>query len=96
MWRVTLHRGNSSGRGPIRSDGEALIVCEQVCLTVRVGEDEHVLRTGDSIHFKARTPHSWRNKGRSVARFTITGTLPKEMLSFLQRRVAQAAKQASG
>jgi len=39
---------------------------------------------------------SWRNKGRSVARFTITGTLRKEMLSFLHRRVAQAAKQASG
>jgi transcriptional regulator with XRE-family HTH domain len=96
MWRVTLHPGTSSGRGPIRNDGEALIVCEKGSLAVRVGEDEHLLNTGDSIHFKAKIPHSWRNRSRSIVRFTITGTLPKEMLSFLHRRVAQAANQASG
>ena len=91
MWRVTLHPGKSSGRGPIRNDGEALIVCERGSLVVRVGEDEHILRAGDAIHFKANIPHSWRNKSRSVARFTITGTLPKEMLSFLHDRVAKGA-----
>ncbi len=91
MWRVTLHPGASSGRGPIRNDGEALIVCEKGSLAVKIGDDEHILRSGDAIHFKANIPHSWRNKSRSAARFTITGTLPKEMLSFLHRRVAQAA-----
>ena len=93
MWRVTLHPGMSSGHGPIRNDGEALIVCEKGSLVVQIGEDEHILRAGDAVHFKAKIPHSWRNKSRSVARFTITGTLPKEMLSFLHNRVAQAANQ---
>lgn len=94
VWRVILHPGTSSGRKPIRNDGEALIVCEKGSLAVKVGEDEHILRAGDAIHFKANIPHWWRNKSRSVARFTITGTLPKEMLSFLHRRMAQAEHQA--
>ncbi len=95
VWRVTLQPGMSSGRRPIRNDGEALIVCEKGSLAVMIGDDEHILRSGDAIHFKANIPHSWRNKSRSVARFTITGTLPKEMLSFLHKRVAQAARQAN-
>jgi transcriptional regulator with XRE-family HTH domain len=95
MWRVTLHPEMSSGSTPIRNEGEALIVCEKGRLAVQIGEDEHILGAGDSLHFKANIPHSWHNKSRSVARFTITGTLPKKMRSFLRGRVAQAARRAA-
>jgi transcriptional regulator with XRE-family HTH domain len=89
MWRVTLHPGMSSGSKPIKEDGEALIVCEKGKLAVRIGEDEHILAAGDVIHYKVDIPHSWCNKGRSVAQFTITGALPTKMLTFLHRTVTQ-------
>jgi transcriptional regulator with XRE-family HTH domain len=96
MWRVTLHPGMSSGHRPIQYDGEALIVCEKGRLTVRVGDEEHVLANGDAIHYKASIPHFWRNDGRAVARFTITGTLPRELRSLIHRRVAHAAESRPG
>jgi transcriptional regulator with XRE-family HTH domain len=95
MWRVTIHPDMSSGRRPIRNDGEALIVCEKGRLTVQVGDEEYVLGAGDALHFKANIPHSWRNQGRSAARFTITGTLSREIRSVLHQRVAQAAQPAT-
>ena len=93
MWRVTLHPGMSSGGKPIKEDGEALIVCEKGRLTVQIGKDEHLLAAGDALHYKADVPHSWCNKGRVVTRFTITGALPKAMLSFLHRSVTHAGHQ---
>jgi transcriptional regulator with XRE-family HTH domain len=90
MWRVVLNPGMSSGRKPIRNDGDALIICEKGRLSVTLGEEEHLLGPGDTLHFKASIPHSWRNRTRSVVRFTITGTLSKEIRAFLHQRVAQA------
>jgi transcriptional regulator with XRE-family HTH domain len=87
-WRVTLHPGASSGRSPIRYDGEELVICEGGSVVVRLGEDEHALATGDSLHFKASIPHGWRNDGDSAAAFTITGTLPRKLRTALRRRAA--------
>jgi transcriptional regulator with XRE-family HTH domain len=95
MWRVAIHPGMSSGRRPIRNDGEALIVCEKGRLAVRVGDDTYTLGAGDALHFKANLPHSWRNEGRSIAQFTITGTLSKEIRALLHERVAQVAQRAA-
>jgi transcriptional regulator with XRE-family HTH domain len=92
MWRVHLHPGFGSGRRPIQYDGEGLIVSEKGRLTVRVADEEYLLGPGDSLHFKANLPHSWRNDGRAIVRFTIMGTLPKELRALLHRRVAQAAQ----
>jgi transcriptional regulator with XRE-family HTH domain len=92
MWRVTIHPAMSSGRKPIRNNGEALIVCEKGRLAVRVGEDKYVLGAGDTLHFKANIPHWWRNESRAIAQFTITGTLSNEIRSFLHQRVAQATQ----
>jgi transcriptional regulator with XRE-family HTH domain len=89
MWRVTLHPGASSGRSPIRYDGEELVVCEDGALTVRLADDEYDLSTGDSLHFKASLPHSWRNDTSRLARFTITGTLPRKLRAALRRRAAR-------
>lgn len=88
MWRVTLHPGVSSGRAPIQYEGEELALCERGQVAFRVGDEETILRTGDSLHFKATLPHSWHNPGRSPARFLIVGTLPQQLRRAIQRRVA--------
>jgi len=96
MWRVTLYPGMSSGKDPIQYDGEELVVCESGRVTFRLQDEEYVLRTGDSLHFKASIPHSWRNSVKSVARFLITGTLPGEFRALIQGRVARvSARRAS-
>jgi transcriptional regulator with XRE-family HTH domain len=83
-WRVTLHPGVSSGRGAIQYDGEELVVCEAGSVVFRVGEDEHVLGPGDSLHFRASIAHGWRNDGTAVARFTVTGTVPPSVRAAVQ------------
>jgi len=88
MWRVTLHPGVSSGRAPIHYEGEELALCERGQVVFQVGDEETVLRAGDSLHFKATLPHSWHNPGRSPARFLIVGTVPQQLRKALQRRVA--------
>jgi len=88
MWRVTLHPGVSSGRAPIHYEGEELVLCERGQVAFSVGDDETLLRAGDSLHFKATLPHSWHNPGRTPARFLIVGTVPQQLRKALQRRVA--------
>jgi transcriptional regulator with XRE-family HTH domain len=90
-WRVTLHPGFSSGRDAIQYEGEEVVLCERGVVTFRVGDREFALRAGDTLHFKASMPHSWRNDGESPARFTVTGTLPKKFRAMMHGRVAKAA-----
>lgn len=91
-WRVTLYPGFSSGRDPIAYAGEELVVCERGALSVRVGETEYALRAGDVLHFKASIPHSWRNRGESPVRFTLTGTLPRKLRAALRESAAKASE----
>jgi transcriptional regulator with XRE-family HTH domain len=91
-WRVTLHPGVSSGRGSIQYEGEELVVCEAGLVTFVLGEDEHVLGAGDSLHFRASIPHAWRNDGAEVARFTVTGTVPPSVRAAVQDRLRRLAR----
>ena len=88
-WRVTLYPGFSSGRGTIQYEGEEVVVCERGVVIFHVGERDHVLRAGDTLHFKASIPHSWRNEGDGPARFIVTGTLPKKFRAMMHGRVAR-------
>ena len=90
MWRVTLWPGASSGKAPIRYEGEELVLCEKGRVSFRVGESAYELAAGDTLHFKARVPHSWRNESRGVARFTVVGTLPAKLRALLRHRVGEA------
>jgi len=87
MWRVTLAPGMSSG-DTLRWEGEEIVVCERGALTCDVGGEVHVLHAGDTLHFKASRPHSWRNDGESPVRFTVTGTFPQKLRALLSGRVA--------
>jgi transcriptional regulator with XRE-family HTH domain len=91
MWRITVQPGYGSGRDAIAFSGEELVLCEQGELNVRIGDDEYRLRAGDVLHFKAQAPHSWRNEGRSAARFLILGTLSPALRVALHRRISGRA-----
>ncbi|MEE8556542.1 MAG: XRE family transcriptional regulator [Myxococcota bacterium] len=93
VWRITMKGGQGSGAGTIRFEGEAMILCEEGEVSFRVGSDEFQLHEGDSLHFKAVLPHSWRNAGDSPARFVIIGTVPARSRGVLQRRLAAVAAQ---
>ena len=84
MWRIRLQPDASSGSAPIRYDGEELVVCEEGQLVLTVGGDEYALEAGDSLHFKAHLPHSWCNRSRREACFTVTGTLPAKLRAMLR------------
>lgn len=43
--------------------GEECVIVIRGSLEVGVGDQRYVLRNGESIHFKATTPHSFRNAG---------------------------------
>jgi quercetin dioxygenase-like cupin family protein len=45
-------------------------------LTVQVGEQTHVLKTGDSCHFDSNIPHRYRNDGKNPVRFMVSVTPP--------------------
>ena len=90
-WRVTVHPGASSGEGAIRYDGEELVFVEAGEVTFRVAGRDHVLGPGDTLHFKARAPHTWRNASDAPARFVVTGTLPRQFRAVMQGRVRGVA-----
>jgi len=83
-FRVEHAPGGSMGQVPIHFDGEQLIIGLDGELTVTIAEQAYVVRAGDSLHWKARLPHSWRNEGREVARFLIVGTLPQGMRGIMR------------
>ncbi len=86
MWRVHVEAGSNGPKRPIQYQGEALVVCERGRPTLRVGEHDVVLGTGDSLHFDAGAGMTWRNDGPRAAVFTVTGTLPEKLRASLQAR----------
>jgi transcriptional regulator with XRE-family HTH domain len=87
VWRVTHDPGSGSGRTRIRFEGESLIVCERGEITFYVGEQEFVLRAGDTLHFKSVLPHGWHNKGDETTTFLSIGTLPRVLRARLHQRL---------
>lgn len=68
--------GSTSGRETFTHDGEECFVLIKGRLRVWVGEEEHVLREGDSLYFKSSLPHRWVNDGKTEARAIWVNTPP--------------------
>lgn len=86
MWRVTLYPrdGRASRSETICYEGEELILCELGSVVFRIGEENHRLEAGDTLHFKASLPHSWHSDGTSLTQFTITSTGPLMFRALMQ------------
>lgn len=90
VWRVVHPPGFSFGGRTMRhGDGEMVIYLERGDLAVRVEDDEFTLRAGDTLHFKASSPHAWRNDGAEEAVAIVlgqtTGTGRSALLARLRR-----------
>jgi transcriptional regulator with XRE-family HTH domain len=68
---LTLAPGGRSGQYPIAQSGEkfALILVGEVTLTL--GDEVHVLGTGDAITFASTHPHQWENTGTGAAQVVL-------------------------
>jgi len=91
-WRVTVHPGVSGGDDAIEYEGEELVIVEAGRVVFRVGDHEHALDAGDTLHFKARAPHGWRNDSDAPARFVVIGTLPRPLRAAMRGRLAGLAR----
>jgi transcriptional regulator with XRE-family HTH domain len=88
VWRVEVYPGHGFGPGRVTYDGEQVVVCDEGEVVFHVGDEEVLLRGGDSLHFKATLPHGWENRGTGPARFTVIGTVPQALRSALHERLA--------
>jgi len=67
VYRIELHPNSM----PISFDtynGEELCFILTGVLTVINGDETHVLRDGDSIHYDTRLPHCWSNQGNQICK----------------------------
>jgi transcriptional regulator with XRE-family HTH domain len=66
--RVVCQPGASWEQPPVHP-GEGFCFVLRGQLTVTVGEETFLLDSGDSIHYQAHQPHSWRNKHHEECTF---------------------------
>lgn len=73
---LNLAKGVTSGADPLTHPGEELIICLAGEVEFEIQGKKQRLREGDSLHFKATLPHSWRNTGTGEARMLSVITPP--------------------
>jgi len=63
VWRVVHPPGFSFGERRMRhGEGEMVIYVERGRLRVAVEQEEYVVDAGDTLHFRASSPHAWHNE----------------------------------
>jgi len=73
---LNLPPGTSSGDEPLRHHGEELVYCIKGKITFTIDDEHYTLGPGDSLHFKSKLPHSYKNSGRSNTEITIICSVP--------------------
>ena len=74
---MELTAGAAGSDAPaITHNGEELIHILKGVVEVRVGDDRHLLKEGDSIHFRSSKPHSIRNIGDGTSRVLCATSPP--------------------
>lgn len=71
-----IEPGGTSGDEPMSHRGEELDICLSGTIEFAVRDQVYVLKPGDSLHFKARIPHSWRNVGDEPVKLISVVTPP--------------------
>lgn len=74
---VTLEPYEDKGIPFVHKGQEFVYVLEGV-LTLLLGDEEHDLYPGDSIHMESSTPHNWLNRTGEDVRFLCVNALQKD------------------
>lgn len=64
---ATVAPGASSGDRILNHTGEELIFLLSGEVVFRMQDKEHVLKTGDALHFQGGVPHQWENRAKEPA-----------------------------
>lgn len=75
-YETIIEVGGTSGEGTLSHRGEELDICLKGTIEFTIRDQTYVLRPGDSLHFKARLPHSWKNIGDEPVRIITVVTPP--------------------
>lgn len=95
VWRVVHPPGFSFGDRTMRHrDGELVIHLQTGRLRVRVGEEEFSLAKGDTLHFKASSPHAWWNDGTEDAVAIVLGNTTENARPVLLARLRRLGLQS--
>jgi transcriptional regulator with XRE-family HTH domain len=63
---ATVQPHANSGTKPMSHGGEELVYVLSGSLEFTISGKLHVLKPGDSLHFRTQQPHSWRNPDETV------------------------------
>jgi transcriptional regulator with XRE-family HTH domain len=73
---VTLQPDGEKGT-PFAHKGQEFVYVLEGVLTLLLGDEEHDLYPGDSIHMESSTPHNWFNRTREPVRFLCVNARSK-------------------
>jgi len=68
---LSLESGANSGQHRIVHTGHEFVMCLRGELEYEIGEEQFLLKAGDSLLFAARLEHRWRNPGSVVTNVII-------------------------
>jgi transcriptional regulator with XRE-family HTH domain len=73
---VELEARHTRELSPMTHNGEEFIHILKGVVEIRVGTDRHLLKEGDSLHFRSQEPHTMKNIGDGPARMTWVAAPP--------------------
>ena len=73
---LILPPGSNSGDEALRHHGEELVYCIKGRITFTIDDEHYTLGPGDSLHFKSKLLHFYKNSGRSSTEIIIICSVP--------------------
>ena len=73
---VELEAGLSHELEAMSHDGEELVHIRKGVVEINLGSERHLLKEGDSIHYRAKEPHTIKNIGDGPARIVWVASPP--------------------
>ncbi|MGG1444723.1 XRE family transcriptional regulator [Brevibacillus laterosporus] len=71
VYSVEIEEGGFLSSDPHREGTEEFLTVFEGELTIRVNNNDYTIRNGDSIRFKADSPHTYHNSGITLTRLSM-------------------------